>query len=83
MMTEQHAQALWLSLPDISDDGLACIGIDRRIAIRAGGLGWARITTAGRGFDFDHAGTPMIIQPVWRARRRQLNAPSSTPFSPT
>ena len=58
--------AEWLALPSVSDDGLACIGIDRRIANRAGGLAWARIITAGRGFDFDHAGTPAIIQPVWR-----------------
>ncbi len=56
----------WLALPSVSDDGLACIGIDRRIANRAGGLAWARITTAGRGFDFDRGGSPAIIQGVWR-----------------
>lgn len=66
MMTEDQTQALWLSLPTVSDDGLARLGIDRAAALRAGGLAWSRIVTAGRAFDFDHAGTPAIIQPVWR-----------------
>ena len=66
MMTEEQAQALWLSLPSISDVGLARLGIDRHIANRAGGLAWARITTAGRAFDFAHGGIPSVIQPVWR-----------------
>ena len=66
MMTEEQVQLLWLSLPSVSEDGLARFGIDRQIANRAGGLAWARITTAGRAFDFDHSGTPAVIQPVWR-----------------
>ena len=66
MMTEQQAQALWLSLPSVSDDGLARLGIDRSAAHRAGGLAWSRITTAGRAFDFAHDGIPAVIQPVWR-----------------
>lgn len=66
MMTEEQAQALWLSLPSVSDDALARLGIDRSAAQRAGGLAWSRITTAGRAFDFDPAGIPSIIQPVWR-----------------
>ena len=64
--TEEQAQALWLALPDISDEGLARLGIDRTIANRAGGLAWSRITTAGRAFDFAHHGVPAVIQPVWR-----------------
>ena len=66
MMTEEQAQALWLLLPDVSDAGLARLGIDRQIANRAGGLAWRRIATAGRAFDFAHDGVPAIIQPVWR-----------------
>ena len=66
MRTEAQAQALWLALPDISDDGLARLGIDRGIANRAGGLAWANVTTAGRAFDFDHGGIPAVVQPVWR-----------------
>lgn len=66
MMTEAQAQTLWLSLPSVSDDGLARLGIDRHIANRAGGLAWSRITTAGRAFDFDRGGIPAIVQPVWR-----------------
>ncbi len=66
MMTEEQVQTLWLGLPSISDAGLARLGIDRRIANRAGGLAWSRIATAGRGFDFAHEGIPSVIQPVWR-----------------
>ncbi len=66
MIDDLDLLAEWLVLPSVSDDGLDRLGIDRRIANRAGGLAWANITTAGRGFDFDHAGTPAIIQPVWR-----------------
>ncbi len=66
MITEDQAQALWLSLPTVSDAGLARFGVDRSAALRAGGLAWARITTAGRAFDLDPAGIPAIVQPVWR-----------------
>ena len=66
MLTEAQAQRLWLSLPDISDKGLAKLDVDRAAALRAGGLAWARITTAGRAFDFDRGGIPAVIQPVWR-----------------
>ena len=44
MMTEEQAQAVWLSLPPLSEDGLARIGIGRRIANRCGGLAWANVT---------------------------------------
>ncbi len=64
--TEERCQALWLSLPSVSDDGLARLGIDRRMANLAGGLAWGRITTAGRCFDFDRGGIPAIVQAVWR-----------------
>lgn len=57
---------LWLTLPSISDAGLARLGIDRVIANRAGGLAWSRITTFGRGFDLSPTGVPAIIQPCWR-----------------
>ncbi len=66
MLTQEQAQNLWLSLPSVSDAGLAKLGIDRSAAHRAGGLAWSRITTAGRAFDFDHDGIPAIVQPVWR-----------------
>ena len=68
MLTEEQAQALWLSLPPLSENGLGRIGIDRRIANRGGGLAWANVTTAGRAFDFAHDGIPSIIQPVWRGQ---------------
>ena len=68
MITEEQAQAFWLSLSDLSDDGLARLGIDRRIANRGGGLAYTNITTAGRGFEIDPSGTAAIIQPVWRGQ---------------
>ena len=74
MMTEAQAQTLWLSLPSVSDDGLVRLGVDRSAAHRAGGLAWSRITTAGRGFDFDHGGAPAIVQPVWRGRAPSIYA---------
>ncbi len=58
--------ALWLTLPSITDAGLARLGIDRIIANRAGGLAWSHITIFGRGFDLSPSGTPAVIQPVWR-----------------
>ncbi len=66
MNVDPDLMAEWLSLPSVSDDGLARIGIDRRIANRCGGLAWSRTVTAGRAFDFDRGGVPAIIQPVWR-----------------
>ena len=62
----QARLALWLTLPSISDQGPAGLGIDRRIANRAGGLAWSRITTFGRGFDLSPSGVPAVIQPCWR-----------------
>ena len=70
--TNERCLALWLSLPSISDDGLARLSIDRHIANRAGGLAWSRITTAGRGFDFAHDGVAAVIQPVWRGSAPSL-----------
>jgi hypothetical protein len=72
--------AQWLLLPDISDDGLARLGIDRMIANRCGGLTWAGIVTADRGFDFDPTGTPAIIQPVWRGPAPSLECAVEHPI---
>ena len=58
--------ALWLTLPSITDKGLARLGIDRIIANRAGGLAWSHVTIFGRGFDLSPSGIPAVIQPVWR-----------------
>lgn len=80
MMTEEQAQVLWLSLPDISDKGLAKLGLDRHIANRAGGLAWGRITTAGRAFDFAHNGIPAVIQPVWRGPAPSLECGVERPI---
>ncbi len=66
MIDDLDLTAEWLLLPDISDDGLARIGVDRVAANRCGGLARSRITTAGRAFNFDQGGVPAVIQPVWR-----------------
>ncbi len=66
LTTNQARLALWLTLPSISDKGLARLGISRMAAARAGGLAWSRITIFGRGFDLSPAGVPAVIQPVWR-----------------
>ena len=82
MMNEAQAQTLWLSLPSVSDANPARLGIDRQVANRAGGLAWSRITTAGRAFDFDHGGTPAIIQPVWRDQTPSIKCAVEHPSWP-
>ncbi len=72
--------ALWLTLPSISDKGLARLGIDRIIANRAGGLAWLRITTFGRGFDLSPSGMPAVIQPVWRGAAPSLEFSVENPI---
>ncbi len=64
MIDDLDLLAEWLVLSSVSDEGLDRLGIDRRIANRAGGLAWANITSAGRGFDFDPSGIPTIKQGV-------------------
>ncbi len=80
MNVDLDLMAEWLALPSISDDGLDRLGIDRRIANRAGGLAWANITTAGRGFDFDPSGIPSIIQGVWRGPAPSIQSGVETPY---
>ncbi len=63
LTSNQARLKLWLTLPSITDKGLARLGIDRIIANRAGGLAWSRITTFGRSFDLSPSGIPAVIQP--------------------
>ena len=80
MTDDPDLMAEWLVLPSVSDGGLARLGIDRRIANRAGGLAWGNITTAGRGFDFDPSGIPTIIQGVWRGPAPSIESGVETPY---
>ena len=66
LTSNQARLALWVTLPTLSDKGLARLGLDRATEARAGGLAWAGITTAGRGFDLSPSGIPAVIQLVWR-----------------
>ena len=75
----QARLALWLTLPTITDAGLARLGIDRIIANRAGGLAWSHITTFGRGFDLSPSGFPAVIQPVWRGAAPSLEVDVDDP----
>ncbi|MCZ6859588.1 MAG: hypothetical protein O7I42_04815 [Alphaproteobacteria bacterium] len=72
--------ALWLTLPSVSDKGLARLGIDRAIANRAGGLAWSQITIFGRGFDLSPSGFPAVIQPVWRGPAPSLECAVENPI---
>ncbi len=80
LTSNQARLVLWLSLPSISDKGLARLGIDRIIANRAGGLAWSRITTFGRGFDLSPSGIPAVIQPVWRGAAPSLEVDLALPI---
>jgi hypothetical protein len=66
LTSNQARLALWLTLPTLSDKGLARMGVSRMAAARAGGLAWSNITIFGRGFDLSPSGIPAVIQPVWR-----------------
>ncbi len=66
LTSNQARLALWLTLPTISDAGLARMSVSRQAAATAGGLAWSHITTFGRGFDLSPSGIPAVIQPVWR-----------------
>ncbi len=79
LTSNQARLALWLTLPTISDAGLARLGIDRTIANRAGGLAWSRITNFGRGFDLSPSGFPAVIQPVWRGPAPSLEVGVANP----
>ncbi len=72
MIDDLDLMAEWLTLPSLSDDGLARLGIDRMVANRCGGLAWARIITAGRAFDFDTSGICAVVQPIWRGQAPSL-----------
>ena len=75
----QARLALWLTLPTISDAGLARMSVSRLAAARAGGLAWSRITTFGRGFDLSPSGFPAVIQPVWRGPAPSLECGVENP----
>ena len=72
LTSNQARLVLWLTLPSISDEGLARLGIGRVIANRAGGIAWSRITTFGRCFDLSPSGVPAVIQPCWRGQAPSL-----------
>ncbi len=80
LTTNQARLVLWLTLPSISDKGLARLGIDRIIANRAGGLAWSHITTFGRGFDLSAHGQVAVIQPVWRGPAPSLEVDVDHPL---
>ena len=72
LTSNQARLVFWLTLPALSDAGLARLGLDRRIANRAGGLAWSRINIVGRSFDFSPLGIPAVIQPCWRGEAPSL-----------
>ena len=60
--------AEWLATPSLNSRQrreLEALGVTREAVHRAGGLGWARISTTGRVYQPGNIGTVMIIMPVW------------------
>lgn len=60
--------AEWLSTPGLNSKQrrqIEDLGVTHQAALRAGGLGWARISTTGRGYMASDIGEVALIQPVW------------------
>lgn len=60
--------AEWLTTPILLKSQrrqLEELGVTREAIHRAGGLGWARVSTAGRVYTPSDAGDVAIIMPVW------------------
>ena len=67
-MNALDLMAEWLATPGLNSRQrrqLEDLGVTREAVHRAGGLGWARITTTGRLYRPADAGDVAIIQPVW------------------
>jgi hypothetical protein len=67
-MTDLDIMAEWLMTPSPNSrqrQQLAQLGVTREAIDRAGGLGWSRIWTTGRGYIPSNTGDVMLIQPVW------------------
>ena len=60
--------AEWLATPSLlkrQRRQLEELGVSREAVHRAGGLGWARVSTTGRLYMPSDSGDVMLIQPVW------------------
>ncbi len=58
----------WLGTPSLNSRqrrALEAAGVTREAVHRAGGLGWARVSTTGRLFHPSDVGDVAIIMPVW------------------
>ena len=67
-MMELDLMAEWAATPSLNSrqrKQLEELGVTREATQRAGGLGWARVSIAGRLYVPSHAGDVAIIQPVW------------------
>ena len=67
-MTPEPLIAEWLATPSINSKQrgqLEELGVTREAIHRAGGLGWSRVSTAGRLYEPSDAGDVALIQPVW------------------
>ena len=69
MIDDLNLEAEWLATPSLNSRQrrqLEDLGITREAVHRAGGLGWARVSTiGGRCYTPSPAGDVAIIQPVW------------------
>ncbi|MCZ6588390.1 MAG: hypothetical protein O7B24_10660 [Alphaproteobacteria bacterium] len=67
-MMELDLMAEWAATPSLNSrqrKQLEELGVTREATQRSGGLGWARVSIAGRLYVPSHAGDVAIIQPVW------------------
>ncbi len=67
-MMDLNLMAEWLAAPSLNSrqrKQLHDLDVTREAIQRAGGLGWARVATVGRGYTPANAGDVRVIQPVW------------------
>ncbi len=68
MIDDPNLMPEWLGTPDLNSRQrrqLEDLGVTRKATLRAGHLGWARVSTTGRLFTPTDVGDVMIVQPVW------------------
>ena len=82
MIDNLNLMAEWLATPSINSRQrrqLAGLGATREAVHRCGGLGWARISIAGRVYMPSSAGDVAMIMPVWAGPAPSIYQAVETP----
>ena len=83
MFDDPDLMAEWLATPSLNSrqrKQLADLGVTREAILRAGDLGWARVSTiGGRCYSPSPAGDVMVIQPCWAGPAPSIFQPVEHP----